>query len=339
MWVRLRILNDTCLGSASDLFCCLKRSIKWFCWEFLGIRAIWERDCPPDPTEPKCRPSTFMLWLIGLYVALFGIASARYEYSLDRIENRVQMIVALNAVETNKATIAQIPGIQNSNCPIKPDVLSPYSVLKSLAGKTTVNRDAIDSLKALIEARSSDLMGVDLAMVNLEGADLRRADFRGADLRYSNFKNAKLKNTNFEGANLVNANLSGSNLEKAILRKTSLTLTNFQDANLLEADFQEAYVNVPFHPNKLNTFKTKSGKPLITTNFKGANLSRANLLDVPSLQYEQLLQVASLYEARIDSKLRIIIEKIKSYLLRPKSMIDYEDKHYPNYIDDFNLRN
>ncbi len=70
-----------------------KNSIKWLLWDFSGLRFIWQKIKPPvDQSTNKRAPVTFLLWVIGAYVAFFGVASQRYENRVDKIENRANAI-------------------------------------------------------------------------------------------------------------------------------------------------------------------------------------------------------------------------------------------------------
>nr|VFK73622.1 MAG: hypothetical protein BECKUNK1418H_GA0071006_12331 [Candidatus Kentron sp. UNK] len=70
----------------------------WVLWDFPGLRHIW-RKINPEKAElinnPNYkRPSTFFLWVIGVYIALYGIASTKYELALDRVENRMSAVAS-----------------------------------------------------------------------------------------------------------------------------------------------------------------------------------------------------------------------------------------------------
>ena len=66
--------------------------------------------------------------LIGIYVALFGLASQRYENHLDRIENRANGIFAQLGSRRPKKAMARIADAQRMTRPVKPELLNPYLV-------------------------------------------------------------------------------------------------------------------------------------------------------------------------------------------------------------------
>ncbi len=69
------------------------KSTLYFLYNFSGIRHLWENIIwPINRDTKKGKPSTFIIWIIGLYVALFGIASQRYENRVDVIEIRISTV-------------------------------------------------------------------------------------------------------------------------------------------------------------------------------------------------------------------------------------------------------
>ena len=73
-----------------------KNFIGFFVLDFLPIRIIWERICPPTNviknSENRREPSTFTLWILGIHFAAFTLASGRYENRKDALETRLTFI-------------------------------------------------------------------------------------------------------------------------------------------------------------------------------------------------------------------------------------------------------
>lgn len=68
---------------------------------------------------------------IGIYIALFGIASQRYENKVDLIE--YQHTAILTTVAAGAPFVgAKLQILENSTCPAKPEILNPISVLQSM---------------------------------------------------------------------------------------------------------------------------------------------------------------------------------------------------------------
>jgi hypothetical protein len=188
--------------------------ILWALCDFLGLRAIWEKFRPPTSKETGRRPpATFVLWAVGLYAATFGIASQRYENSMDRIERRINGVDALLADDPKQA-IERIPEIQRRVLPYRPRFSSPWSVARSFVSPYSLDAEGEDELKKIreelkriivnnkeklagVNLREADLHGADLRKTDLRKTDLRKADLRGADLRWAALHHAKLDpNTN-----------------------------------------------------------------------------------------------------------------------------------------------
>lgn len=90
--------------------------VKWFLWEFIPVRFILtkslEKIRPPINPETNIRPpATFLIWFSGIlsvYIALFSIASQRYEAKVDVIENRANSFFAqLGITEIRRETLSR----------------------------------------------------------------------------------------------------------------------------------------------------------------------------------------------------------------------------------------
>ena len=104
---------------------------------------------------------------------------------------------------------------------------------------------------------------------------LQSADLRGANLENVDFRNADLRGTDLREANLVNVNFSEADLRNA---KFGLVV-DFQEANFENAKLE------------------------------GADFRCADITDVKNLTLEQLIQVQSLYRAKMN---RGLMEKVKA---------------------------
>ena len=265
-------------------------SIKWL-FRYSGLEFIYTKFNPPK--NPQTLPTGF-IWLIGIYVAFFGVASQRHDNRIDIIENRANSIFAQLAVSSSeKRALSRIPRVQNMPCPYKPNILNPLSVFLSLFRdskyeevsaqlKETIEdwKDSLDSVN-LSEAilREADLRGANLRGANLQRADLRganlqevdcqnanlrEANLRGADLQRANLQEANLQETNLRGANLQRASLLGADLQRAFLPEADLLYTNLWGADLRKANLRETNLRRAGFQN---------------TNLGGANLQEANLRD------------------------------------------------------------
>lgn len=237
----------------------LYKIIKWALWDFSGFRFIYYKIVPPDEHSENYRsPSTFFLWIVGLYVAIFGVASQKYENRLDVIENRTNSLWTLIInKETRKTAFQRIPRLQRLESPRKPYFLAPLITLRSLFGQSVPQKDNIELLKTIIEDFKMELVdvnieGINLFNTNLSGSDLSNTKLMGADLRYS-----KLYGVNFTGTQLHSADLQHANLSTAKgltiyqLSKTKSLYKTVLDKNLREK-IEEKYPDLLIEPNNAN---------------------------------------------------------------------------------------
>ena len=199
----------------------ITKSFFFFIYTFSGIRHLWENIIRPiDKETKKWKPSTFIIWIIGLYVALFGIASQRYENRADIVEIRINSVFRQLSTPQYKRAFSRIAETQHLACPLKPDIENPVTVYQSLL-KDTVYFEGVNLLKETVEHWSDSL---------------RRADLSGADLSHADLRGAILSGANLSGADLRKANLTGANLTRANLYKASLTDADLTGANLTGAN-------------------------------------------------------------------------------------------------------
>jgi pentapeptide repeat protein len=208
----------------------LKKFLLWLVFDFSGIRATYEKIRPPTEKTKSGdykAPSTFLLWIVGIYIAFFGVASQRYENSIDKLEARANGIISLSASNTWKSAISRIPSIQNTLIPTPPTLINPSTVFKSMFGKREKNEVIINLLKDIIRDKKKELAGIDLRYVILDDLDLWGADFTGARLDGASFIRTDLYGTTFKNAFLVDSNLEGAGLFGVIFENAKCVNTNF----------------------------------------------------------------------------------------------------------------
>ncbi|MFQ5675535.1 MAG: hypothetical protein ACE5G1_06515 [bacterium] len=59
--------------------------LKWLC-RYSGVEFAYRKF---NPTRKALRLPTGMLWLIGIYSAIYGIASQRYDNRVNEVETRL----------------------------------------------------------------------------------------------------------------------------------------------------------------------------------------------------------------------------------------------------------
>lgn len=145
------------------------------------------------------------------------------------------------------------------------------SVNLTRATMDNVNLGGVNLMESkLVETKlvGAHLEEANLRKAHLEGANLAGAFMENADLRGANLRGAYLEDVDLKGASMINANLKGAYLE---------------DADLSGADLTRAI--------------------LMETDFKRTNLERANLKGARDLTLDQLSQVKTLYNAKLDEEL------------------------------------
>ena len=286
--------------------------IKWI-FRYSGLEFVYRKF---NPSNPQTLP-TGLIWLVGIYVAFFGVASQRYENRIDIIENRANSIFAQLAVPSvTKKALSKIARVQNMPCPRRPEILKPPSVFISLFSNSKYE-EMVEQLKETIEdwkesLDSVNLRGAYLREAKLRDAKLRRADLRGADLR---------------GAYLRGANLWGADLEKADLREADLVGADLGGANLMEAELVRADLReADLRDANLRRINLR-GADLEKANLVGAVLRRADLREAVlrganNLTREQLCRAKTLYHALLDDDLREQVEKMCPHLLEGPDKTD-----------------
>ncbi len=240
----------------------------FFCYRHFGIQYIWEKALAKDGKAP-----TLFIWVIGIYVAIFGLASNRYENRIDIIENRANSVISqLSSKESRKQALSLIPLIQNLKTYGKPGLFNPIATLSSLRGANKLYGENIDLLKELVVLYKSELRGVDfyyevyedfysrskkdvngdvillngtaLIMANFSADDnggntvLTGAQFVQSDLTLANFSHASVTNANFKNASLLDADFSYADVEKTDFRGADgVEFANFACAKNLETAF------------------------------------------------------------------------------------------------------
>lgn len=237
-------------------------------FEYLGIRYLWRKIRPLKEKEDEQPPSVFFIWVIGIYFAMYGIASQRYENRRDTLENKVNIVIAQLDTPYAKKIMTRIPLLQKKHCPVKPEVVNPLSIIRSLFGKEEPNDEITEDLKEIIIDRKNDLEGVVIMGINLEGAVLEKVQLQGSYLNDANLKKTDLSRGNLEEcilsyANLREAILSDVNLKGVVLWGTILEGADLEFACLEGADLTCA------HLNNANLIGAKINKD---TNFRETNL-------------------------------------------------------------------
>ena len=105
-------------------------------------------------------------------------------------------------------------------------------------------------------------------------------EFKHLDLQNTCLKGAELSEANLEGADLFEANLERADLSEANLKRANLAWANLRDARLQGAKLRDANLEEAL--------------------LKGAEIWNANLEGIKELKVDQLSNVKTLYNAKLD---------------------------------------
>ncbi len=139
-----------------------------FC-HYSGAKAVYRKFLPVPNADGLTSPAAGLLWAIGIYAALFGIASGRYESALDRIENRQNGVYAQMGTANWVVAIARVPNAQQMTRPKQPDLFRFWTVFQSMFGEQETDPENVEALIGLIVPFKSGFS-------NLEMSGFRRRD-------------------------------------------------------------------------------------------------------------------------------------------------------------------
>lgn len=292
------------------------KSISWILWEFSGIHYLSRK---LNPGANAQMPVSAGIWIIGVYIALFGLASQRYENAVAVVETRISNIITCLPTSGFKQAIAQVPNTQSMLCPVKPEFWNPITTTASLIGFKRPYSEGRALLKATIEnwknmLQEVDLVKADLSIADLCEASLKRANLlganlRGADLRGADLDNVCLRKADLDSADLEGANLNEADLREADLQAASLAVADLKDACLVGANLTGAYLE-----GAMLKGADLSNACLTNANLSQADLTEADLRDAVIAE-SQLLTVASLYKTNLELTLLMKVRERSDTLL------------------------
>jgi len=196
----------------------LSKATLFLIWDISGLRFIWYKIFPKGSVKSTNPPSTIMIWVMGIYTALWGIASQRYENRIDIIESRSNYTFAQLSTPYYKDALNRLPSLQKMLCPVRPNLLNPKSVILSILGKPIQYDHMVDLIKESIEYYKAKLDSVNLSNIDLSKTDLSGASFKNSILTNADFSYANLRNACFFNAKINRAKFRGADLSYADLR-------------------------------------------------------------------------------------------------------------------------
>ena len=188
--------------------------------------------------------SKFLAWWIplasGIYIAMFTIAWAKYEFAFDRAHKQFIMLTEL-ILSGNKEAERMLSHLTREKYPPSPGFYD-FRYVYELATKKNIdaaylkfNQALIDDVAEFLKLRPS-LEGMDLDNMILIRADLKHVNFSGASLRHARFSFSDLKGAKFAGADLTGAVFFRSKCEETDFYEARLDGADFHWADLSRAD-------------------------------------------------------------------------------------------------------
>jgi uncharacterized protein YjbI with pentapeptide repeats len=216
----------------------IKRLVKWLLWEFSGARCIYEKIYPPLTNNNKIenrsyrKAPTFALWVIAIWSTLYSLAAQKYQGETNTL-NSLTLSISQQAT-IKKDALALIPKLQSLNCPKKPDIINPLSMMKTLSNDNySIYKEypkMVDSLCDLITTNKNNLNKLRIENINLQNCKgLQSSNFEESDLSNSHLNDNRLSGSNFKKTKISSVNF----------RKSMLFFCNFEDSFTQELNYNE----------------------------------------------------------------------------------------------------
>lgn len=278
-----------------------KRIIIFIIWDIIPVHFILSL-VNPSRFE-KSKPSTISVWLIGIYTAMFTIASQSYESALNRSKTRLDNI---SNVKEQQIRLNLISEIQNSKIPIEPKYQNFLKTIKSFFGQKELNSDLLQTTKLLLVNEKDSIVQVKIKDIDFSGIDFKSTVFKNAYFKNSKFINCAFNNCIFIHSQFYESDLSGAWINDCKmgylnLKGSNLKLFQCAGTNLKCADFRSTNLSRSYFDCCILDSANFAFSTLMNCNFSQSNI----------------LKVQSFYSASIDSTLlNTIRDKIPTALER-----------------------
>lgn len=280
-----------------NLFSITKKTISLIKWliHYSGIQFIWHKFCPPKNSQ---KVPTGFIWVFSIYIAAYGLSFQRYENRSMEVYNSVERVNSQLMTNMKPYALSRIPSIQWQPCPVKPHILQPITVIKSLFGEYVQCEEQVSLLKDILIENRNLLRSVYLNYCDLRGTIFLNCSFEKSSLMYGKLDQAIFVKVDFKDTDLFN---------------TKMNYAWFNNCDFKDANF--------------------SGANLTSTFFSECDLSKAKNLTI-----EQLLKCRSLYGSKLKPEWLEIIKKSHSKLLEWPDGITQDkleiqiDRSFPSYF-------
>ncbi|MCP5016338.1 MAG: pentapeptide repeat-containing protein [Ketobacter sp.] len=274
----------------------------WVCKDLSGYLHL--KNKVRLPNEEGKSPSTIVLWVVAVYVAIYGLATNRYENRLDRIENQINAFYAQLGGPTFRSALTRIPSLQNFKLPIKPEIHNPVSVMQSFF-IDRVDMESREELSLFVESLFRDgaeteantilvnlpLDGIDLSKrylpgLSIKGLGLKEANFDQSRMvgrfDYSDLEGAKFSNLSSSGLIFAHSNLNSVSFENSEFRLFEFYFDDDTDKcwnfKSLSSDIASAVCH-----NDPTSNLNFSGLKAFGSKFENVHISNSNFENISSL--------------------------------------------------------
>lgn len=261
-------------------------------YELIPVHFVLSLLFPNKYSNPK--PSTFLIWIIGIYTAIYSLTHQNYENQKNILENRITFALSMTSKEFKFPILSHL---QKTEIPLKPRYFKIGSTIRSFSGKKDLYQRGITDIKLILLNLSDSLFNA-----NLDSIDLRSIRVKDAKILNSTFIGSKLSGITIHCSLFENNQCLYSNIDNALFVYNSMRETRFLYSNLINVEFSNCDLKkTDFRGADLRGARFANCQ-MDSTNFAFADLRGINFT---SSNFENAI---SFYKARMDDRLRNNLE-------------------------------
>ena len=137
----------------------LKR-IWWFFYNYTGIRFVVLKFKGKPANDPNYRePPSGMVWILGMYIALFGLADQQYARTVDTARVLESNLAQHDTSKWSDDCIEMASYAHSANSgPLKPELFRPTTVIQSMfGGRAPIMDDVFSNARGLEQSARLNL--------------------------------------------------------------------------------------------------------------------------------------------------------------------------------------
>lgn len=287
----------------------IKSVLMFIVWELIPMHFLMSLLLPNRFDKENNKPSTLLIWLIGLYTAIYGFTIQIYENSMNVAKSQLESVYM---VKQQRYQFYLISKIQNTKIPLKPRFQNVITTVQSFLGKKEQSNELIELTTTFLKNQTDSI--VDASLYNI---DLSNIIFKKTKFKNVYFSEGKFATFAFDSCEFISCSFNNTNLSKVQLSNSNLNGTFFVDCNLFKSLFFQCDLKfTSFIRSNLDSTSFHECN-LDSTDFSNANLKTTRM------STSNIANVLSFYAAKLDSNLlkQLIIESPKK--LDSSSKDDY----------------